>query len=71
MTIDIHESNFSSDIEKTLRLTTAGASKESLTFSIRENKDMEENETNIVLQKAEALLVAETIRIYFENTTNS
>lgn len=73
MTIDIFESNYDSNKEKILRLTSAGASKTSLTFSIREanNDNEEENETDIVLQKAEALLLAETIHIYFANAVNS
>jgi hypothetical protein len=74
MTIDIFESNYgSNNIEKILRITTAGANKTSLTLSIRGtiNNNEDENETDIVLQKAEALLLAETIRIYFEHAINT
>ncbi|WP_028523378.1 hypothetical protein [Runella limosa] len=71
MTIDIHDSNFDSEISKVLQLTTAGASKTSVTLSIRKvNSEGEEESIDIVLQKAEALVVAETIRIYFEQANN-
>lgn len=69
MTIDIHESNFESDTDKILQLTTAGANKASISFHIRStNPEGEGKGMEIILQKTEALLVAETIRIYFEHT---
>jgi hypothetical protein len=68
MTIDIHDSNFDSDIDKLLQLTTAGASSTSITFAITKTDGNGESEyLDIVLNKAEALIVAETIRIYFEH----